>query len=211
MSGARCTGVILAGGLASRYAGVPKGLERVAGSRIIDRIAATLASETDELLLIANDPAADTWLPGVRRAGDVLPGVGSLGGIHAALHHAGRPVIVVAWDMPFVPAALLAALRHAGEPADVAVPMSDSKRGVEPLCAYYSDTCLAPIERCLAAGDRRVVAFFDDVRVARLDADTVSRFGDPAVMFMNVNTPEDLALAERYASTTHGGHHRQEA
>jgi molybdopterin-guanine dinucleotide biosynthesis protein A len=211
VSGKRCTGVILAGGLASRYAGLPKGLERIAGTRIIDRVAAVLREVADDLLLIANDPAADRWLPGVRCEGDVLAGLGSLGGIHAALHHAGGAALVVAWDMPFVPATLLAALRNAGENADAVVPSSDSKRGVEPLCAHYAPACLAPIERRLADGDRRVVAFFDDVRVLRLDAETVSRFGDPAFMFMNINTPDDLALAERYASTTHGGHHRQEA
>lgn len=211
MSATRCTGVILAGGLASRYAGLPKGLERIAGTRIIDRVAGVLGETTDELLLVANDDSADGWLPGVRRAADVLPGLGSLGGIHAALHHAGGPALVVAWDMPFVPARLLATLRDSGESADAVVPASDSKRGVEPLCAFYGPGCLAPIERRLAAGDRRVVAFFDDVRTVRLDAATVSRFGDPAIMFMNVNTPDDLALAERYASTTHGGHHRQEA
>jgi molybdopterin-guanine dinucleotide biosynthesis protein A len=211
VSGTRCTGVILAGGLASRYAGLPKGLERIAGTRIIDRVATVLRHATDDLLLIANDPSADGWLPGVRRATDVLPGLGGLGGIHAALHHAAGAVLVVAWDMPFVPAALLAALREAGASADAVVPASDSKRGVEPLCAYYAPSCLEPIQRRLAAGDRRVVAFFDDVRMVRLEAESVSRFGDPAIMFMNVNTPDDLALAERYASTTHGGHHRQEA
>jgi molybdopterin-guanine dinucleotide biosynthesis protein A len=211
VSATPCTGVILAGGLASRYAGLPKGLERIAGSRIIDRVARVLRQTTDDLLLIANDPGADDWLPGVRRAADVLPGLGSLGGIHAALHHARRAALVVAWDMPFVPANLLAALRAAGETVDAVVPTSDSKRGVEPLCAFYAPSCLRPIEQRLAAGDRRVVAFFDDVRTVRLPAETVSRFGDPAIMFMNVNTPDDLALAERYASTTHGGHHRQEA
>ena len=190
---------------------MPKGLERIAGTRIIDRVAAALREVADDLLLIANDPAADEWLPGVRREADVLPGLGSLGGIHAAVHHAGSGALVVAWDMPFVPTSLLAALRSAGENADAVVPTSDSKRGVEPLCAYYAPSCLAPIERRLAHGDRRVVAFFDDVRVVRLEQEAVSRFGDPAIMFMNVNTPNDLALAERYASTTHGGHHRQEA
>jgi molybdopterin-guanine dinucleotide biosynthesis protein A len=211
VSTTRCTGVILAGGLASRYSGMPKGLERIAGTRIIDRVAAVLRDVADDLLLIANDPAADGWLPGVRREADVLPGLGSLGGIHAAVHHARSAALVVAWDMPFVPAGLLAALRGAGQNADAVVPTSDSKRGLEPLCAYYAASCLAPIERRLAQGDRRVVAFFDDVRVLRLEEDAVSRFGDPAIMFMNVNTPNDLALAERYASTTHGGHHRQEA
>ena len=38
----RCTGVVLAGGLATRYGGRPKGLEHVEGVRIIDRVAAAL-------------------------------------------------------------------------------------------------------------------------------------------------------------------------
>ena len=113
------------------------------------------------LLLIANDPAAAMWLPGVRVENDVRPGCGSLGGIHAALSHAGSAVLVVAWDMPFVPAGLLTALRSLDELADAAVPESDSRRGLEPLCAYYSRSCLAPVERRLDAGDRRVVSFFE--------------------------------------------------
>jgi molybdopterin-guanine dinucleotide biosynthesis protein A len=207
----RCTGVILAGGLASRYGGLPKGLERVGGTRVVDRVVEVLAPATDGLLLIANDAAAPEWLPGVRVERDVRPGCGSLGGIHAALAHAASDVIVVAWDMPFVPARLIVALRAFGELADVVVPESDSKRGVEPLCAYYAERCLAPIERRLDEGERRVVSFFDDVRVARIAAPEVATFGDPTFMFMNINSPGDLALAEKHASSTNGGHHRPKA
>jgi len=209
-------GVILAGGQATRYGGRPKGLERVGGRRIVDRVAEALARVTDRLLLVANDPDADAWLPGVRRVADVRPGLGSLGGIHAALAHAAGPALVVAWDMPFVPAALLAELRDAGAGADAAVPESGSRRGLEPLCAYYAPPCLAAIERRLDAGDLRVVSFFDDVRVARLPAARVAAHGDPSTLFMNVNSPEELLLAEAHARTTDapaadGGRHRQEA
>jgi molybdopterin-guanine dinucleotide biosynthesis protein A len=203
--------VILAGGQASRYGGRPKGLERVGGRRIIDRVADALAEATDSLLLIANDPAAAGWLPGVRIAADVRPGLGGLGGIHAALAHAGGPVLVVAWDMPFVPGGLLADLISLGAECDAAVPESGSKRGLEPLCAYYGEACLPAIEARLDAGDRRVVAFFDDVRLCRLPAAEVARHGDPAFLFMNVNAPEELALAEAHAATTDGGRDRQEA
>lgn len=208
---ADCAGVILAGGQASRYGGRAKGLERVGGIRVIDRVARALATVTDRLLLIANDPAAPEWLPDVPVASDVYPGCGSLGGIHAALVHANAPALVVAWDMPFVPSALLAQLRALGEDADVAVPESDSRRGVEPLCAYYSPACIAPIARRLEAGELRVIGFYDDVRVARLPAESVRAYGDPARLFMNVNTPDELALAERYATTSDGGHHRSQA
>jgi molybdopterin-guanine dinucleotide biosynthesis protein A len=189
--------VILAGGQATRYSGRPKGLERVNGVRIIDRVADALRPATDSLLLVANDPAAPTWLPSVSTTSDVRPGLGSLGGIHTALVRAGRPVLVVAWDMPFVPTGLLAALRAAGDDVDAVVPESGSPRGVEPLCAFYTPACVEPIERRLDAGDLRVIGFFEDVRLARLPAETVARFGDPARMFMNVNTPDDLARAQR--------------
>ena len=195
----QCTGVILAGGQATRYGGRPKGLERVAGVRIIDRVAEALRGAADALLVISNDPAAADWIPGVPAATDMRPGLGSLGGIHAALVRAGGPVLVVAWDMPFVPTALLAALRQAGARVDVdaVVPESGSPRGLEPLCAFYTQACVGPIERRLDAGDRRVIAFYEDVRLARLPAETVATFGDPARMFLNVNTPDDLAHADR--------------
>jgi molybdopterin-guanine dinucleotide biosynthesis protein A len=167
---------------------------------VIDRVADALGEAADDLLLIANDPAAGEWLPRVRLAGDVRLHRGSLGGIHAALVRAGGPVLVVAWDMPFVPAGLLRMLRDAGARADAALPESGSRRGLEPLCAYYSPTCVPAIERRLDANDMRVVSFFDDVRVERLPEREVRRFGDPAVLFMNVNTPDDLALAERHAA-----------
>ena len=205
------TGVILAGGRATRYGGLPKGLETVSGVRIIDRVRSALEPVVDQLLLIANDDASVGWLPGVRCERDVLPDVGSVAGIHAALAHAGGPVLVVAWDMPFVPTGLLAALREAGREADAAVPESDSRRGLEPLCAFYGPACIAAIERRIAAGDRRVIAFYDDVRVARVSVRDVAKFGDPALLFMNVNTPEERILAEAHGASTDGGRDRQEA
>lgn len=204
----RCTGAILAGGSASRFSGAPKGLERVGGRRIIDRVADALRDVTDDLLLIANDAEASAWLPGVSTRPDVIAGQGSVGGIHAALVHAATPVLVVAWDMPFVPAALLDRLRAAGRGCDVSVPESGSPRGIEPLCAWYAPSCVAAIERALRDGDHRAMGFHAQVRVARLPADLVAAYGDPVWMFMNVNTREELARAEAHARSTPGGEHR---
>lgn len=212
----RCTGVILAGGGATRYGGLPKGLERVGGERIIDRVATALRAVTDDLLLIANDAGAAAWLPGVRVAADVRAGEGALGGLHAALTHARGDIVLVAWDMPFVSAALLAALRARGEGAahgdathgdaardavDAVLPESDgSRRGVEPLCAWYSSRCLPAITAALEAGDRRVIAFHGAVRTVRFGLDEVRAFGDATRLFANVNTPAELAWAESNAA-----------
>jgi molybdopterin-guanine dinucleotide biosynthesis protein A len=70
---------------------------------------------------------------------------------------------------------------------------------------------VSAIERRIAAGDRRVVAFYDDVRVVRLPAESVAAFGDPALLFRNVNTPEERILAEAHDASTDGGGDRQKA
>lgn len=191
--GERVTGVVLAGGQATRFGGQPKGLELIRGTRIIDRVVNALRLVTDELLLVANDPDAPSWLPGIRTVADVRPGAGSLGGIYSALVHAKTSVIVVAWDMPFVTSPVLASLRD--HDADVVVFESRSTRGLEPLCAYYRPSCIGAIERQINAGDLRVIGFFDRMRVMRLAPPA-----DPDMTFMNVNTPSDLALAEGLAA-----------
>jgi molybdopterin-guanine dinucleotide biosynthesis protein A len=195
-----CTGVIMAGGGATRFGGAPKGLATVGDRRIIDRVADGLRECTDNLLLIANTPEAANWLPGVDVRGDIYPGSAGLGGVHAALRHSGTAVLVVAWDMPFVPTSLLRALREQGEHCDAALPASGSRRGLEPLCAFYSQACLPAIEQALGSGDKRAIAFHDGVNLSVLSEAEVSRHGAAEVIFMNVNTPEDLELAQVIAA-----------
>ncbi len=125
----------------------------------------------------------------------MLPGQGSLGGILTAVE-AAAPVLCVAWDMPFVPAGLLRDLARLLDRADVAVPESGGPRGIEPLCAGYGPACGPAIRAALARGDQRAIGFHGEVRVARLDRAGVLQYGDPEVLFFNVNSPDDLLRAE---------------
>lgn len=194
---AHCTGAIIAGGRATRFGGVAKGLERVGGERIIDRVAAALRESCDDLIIVANEPAAADWIAGARVVADVRPSQGALSGVHAALSHAGDAVIVLPWDAPFVPGSLLRALRAAGEEAgaDAAVAASNSLWGFEPLCGWYRVSCLAAVERHLDAGDLRAGGWLGDVNAIRVDA---SPWGDPDEIFFNVNSSADLAIAESH-------------
>ncbi|MFI5246131.1 MAG: molybdenum cofactor guanylyltransferase, partial [Gemmatimonadales bacterium] len=146
-----CTGAIIAGGRAARLGGVSKGLERVVGVRMIDRVAAALGESCDDLIVVANDAAAKGWIPGARVVADVRPGAGALGGLHAALVNSHDAVLVLAWDSPFVPGGLMRALRDAGETAgaDASLPVSNSPLGFEPLCAWYLASCRVAVERHL--------------------------------------------------------------
>ena len=190
-------GVILAGGGATRFGGAPKGLEEVGGERIVDRLARTLRAVFDmPPLLVANAPDASAWNTGLRIVRDELPGSGALSGFHAALKAAGTAVMCIAWDMPFVSEPLIAELASGLADADVSIPASDGRRGVEPLCAAYGPACLDAIERSIVSGDHRAIAFHGDVRVSILPLERVRAFGDPERLFFNVNTADDLTRAE---------------
>jgi molybdopterin-guanine dinucleotide biosynthesis protein A len=194
----RIAGAIIAGGDATRLGGRPKGLERVGGVRILDRLADVLTGALGTApLLVANAADAVTWRPELRVVRDLRPGLAALGGIYTALVEAPAPVVCVAWDMPFVTTELVRALASGLGDWDVFLPESHGgKDGVEPLCAAYGPGCGPAIAARLTAGDLRAVGFHADVRVGRLPLDAVRRIGDPTRLFFNVNTTDDLARAE---------------
>jgi molybdopterin-guanine dinucleotide biosynthesis protein A len=188
---------ILAGGGATRFGGKPKGLEVVGGERILDRLVRTMTRSLGEPpLLVANSPDAHTWRTDLRVTRDLRPGLGSLGGIYTAVAAAPAPVVCVAWDMPFVTAALVRALADGLARHDAVLPESDGRRGVEPLCAAYGPACLEPIAERLDAGDLRAISFHPRISVGILPLAEVRAYGDPAFLFFNVNTADDLARAD---------------
>jgi molybdopterin-guanine dinucleotide biosynthesis protein A len=190
-------GAILAGGGATRFGGKPKGLEVVGGERILDRLARVMAAAFDAPpLLVANAPEAPGWRADLRTVPDVRPGLGSLGGIYTAVVQAPAPVVCVAWDMPFVTEGLLRRLADGLLEHDACLPQSDGRRGVEPLCAAYGPACREAIARSLDEGDLRAIAFHARIGVGILPLSEVVRFGDPELLFFNVNTTDDLALTD---------------
>jgi molybdenum cofactor guanylyltransferase len=197
-------GAILAGGGATRFGGRPKGLEQVGGERILDRLVRAMESALGgPPLLVANSPEAAAWHPGLRVVPDLRPGMGSLGGIYTAVVEAPAPVVCVAWDMPFVSAALLRALADGLDRHDAVVPESRGPKGVEPLCAAYGPACRDPIAASLDAGDLRAVGFHARIRLGILPLAEIARRGDPALLLFNVNTAADLAHADELWRT-HG-------
>jgi molybdopterin-guanine dinucleotide biosynthesis protein A len=164
---------------------------------VLDRVVDAVAGATGEPpLLVANDPAGPTWRPDLRTIPDQRPGAGSLGGIYTAVVAGDGPVLCVAWDMPFVTVPLLRALIDGSRGHDAFLPESDGRRGLEPLCAVYGTACRGPIERAIERGDLRAIAFHPDVNVGTLSLERVRESGDPATLFFNINSPDDLARAE---------------
>lgn len=127
---------------------------------------------------------------------DEQPGLGPLGGIATALMAAaGHPVLLVAWDMPFVTGELLAELRSRGERGACAVvPVLGTEEWYEPLCAWYAAEALDTCRALLAAGVRRAAALVEALPDAQsLGEAVLAQFGDPARLFTSVDTPGRLA------------------
>ena len=195
-------GVVLAGGRNTRYDGQPKALEQVGGARIADRAIRAMSQAAGRVVLVAND--AETYRSlGLETRPDLRPGLGALGGIYTAVTWAEeegcRGALVAACDMPFLSAGLLERLARDAGPDDIAAPESDSRRGLEPLCAYYGTGCRSAIEAAIARDDLRVISFFSDARLRALPKAEVADYGDPELMFLNVNTPADRERADALA------------
>ncbi len=195
-------GAILAGGAASRFGGKPKGLETVGGERILDRVVRVVKEAVGELpLLVANADDAHEWIEGAVVAKDVIPNCGTLGGIYSAVAHSQHPVLITAWDMPFVSLELLKAVIAGASAFDVFLPESNGPLGFEPLCGVYSPACAEPIKAALDDEDFRSTSFHEHVRVSTLPLSDVRTFGDPDMLFFNVNSPSDVAKAEQLWQT----------
>lgn len=192
--------VIQAGGQ-SRRMGRDKGLVPFIGQPLIQRVVERLTSLGDELLVTTNHPQDYRFL-NLPLFGDLLPGQGALGGLYTALSAASQPLVaVVACDMPFASPALLSAARDLllETNLDVAIPVS--ARGLEPLHAVYRrSTCLPAVEAALQAGRRRMISWFDSVEMHTLPPEMVSQYDPQGLIFVNINTPEQLAEAERIAA-----------
>ena len=193
------TGVIQAGGRSTRMGGEPKALMTLGGRRIVERVVAAIAREVDDLLVVTNTPDLYAFL-GLPMVSDALPDHGSLGGIYTGLLRApGDAAFTVACDMPFLRADVARLVIARAAEADVVIPRVGDQ--LETLHACYARACLPAMEARLRAGRLKITGFFDDVRVLEVDEAAIRALADPALVFMNVNTPDELARARAIAGS----------
>ena len=196
-------GVVLAGGLARRMGGGDKARLRIAGRTILERVVARMAPQCGALILNANgDPArfADTGLAVVP---DSVPDfAGPLAGILAGLdwaaaHPAGTTDLVsVPGDCPFLPDDLVERLSTAREKENTPLACARSGEQRHPVVGLWPVALRDDLRAALVQdGVRKIEAWTarHGVAIAQWPATPV----DP---FFNVNTPDDVAKAERIAA-----------
>jgi molybdopterin-guanine dinucleotide biosynthesis protein A len=189
----KVVGVIQAGGKSTRMGGRAKALLDLGGRRIIERVVDAVAPVLGDPLIVTNTPELYAFL-GLPMVGDLHPDHGSLGGIYSGLvAAAGDAAFTVACDMPFLHRDLVRLVVERASLGDVVIPRVGEQ--LETMHACYAKPCLPAIEERLAAGRFRIVGFFPHVRVVEIAEAEVRAHRDPAVAFMNVNTPEELDRA----------------
>jgi molybdopterin-guanine dinucleotide biosynthesis protein A len=187
--------VIQAGGQ-SRRMGRDKALLDFHGQPLIQRVVERVRLLADEMLITAAEPASYAFL-GLPCVADLLPGKGALGGLYTALSLANAPLVaVVACDMPFVNAELLAYQRDVlleGN-CDAAVPQTDA--GIEPFHAVYRRETMSPLAEAALHGERLSIrSCLEKANVRWVSSDEIGRFDPQGMAFWNVNTPEEYLRA----------------
>jgi molybdopterin-guanine dinucleotide biosynthesis protein A len=188
---------VLAGGRGERL-GADKAALLLAGEPLLARVLRRLAPLSDDVSVVLRPGQALAAPPGVRLATDLAPYGGALAALAAGIAAARHAwVAVVACDMPYAAPDPLRAMAALARGADAVVPRLAV--GLEPLYALYHRRCLGAITAALARGERRLSAFHPDVRVRYVSPEEI---GARPELWLNINTADDLAAAERLLSDT---------
>ncbi|PYE88278.1 molybdenum cofactor guanylyltransferase MobA [Phyllobacterium leguminum] len=196
-------GVILAGGRATRMGGGDKTLMPLGGKSLIDNVIERLSPQLPDIIINANgDPArfAEFGLPVVA---DHVPGYqGPLAGLHAAMRHAtemgATHIVTVAADTPFFPADLVSRLMDAQGDAKADIALAASGGNLHPVFGLWPVALEKDLAAFLMSDEKlKVSAWANRHRVAEAHFDPLpAKDGTSVDPFFNINTREDLALAE---------------
>jgi molybdopterin-guanine dinucleotide biosynthesis protein A len=182
---------ILAGGKSTRM-GSDKAFVMLDGRTLLARALELARVVTKNVRIVGEAEKFAAFAPVVE---DVFRECGPLGGIHAALRASAAELnLILAVDVPFVPAALLRYLvaRARGSDAIATVPRAG---GWQPLCAVYRREFGEVAEKALLAGRYRINALFHGANVQAVEEEELARAGFPAGMFRNLNTKDDVEAA----------------
>jgi len=173
--------------------GSDKAFLRLQGETLLTRALKVAGSVAEEVRIVGD---GKKFAALGRVVEDTYCDRGPLGGIHAALSGTTTELnLMLAVDLPFVVPKflkyLLVRARESG--AMVTVPRAGS--GLQPLCAVYRRGFAEVAETSLREGKNKIDSLFAKVTTCMIEESELVRAGFPAVMFRNLNTPEEFEMA----------------
>jgi molybdopterin-guanine dinucleotide biosynthesis protein A len=190
------TGVILAGGLNTRFNGENKAFIQIDGRTIIQKQYRLLKELFSEIIIVTNDPRTVIEFDCLV-AVDLFSKRASLTGIHTGLFYASNEyVFICGCDTPFLKRALVETIINATHmPNGVTMPATSA--GLEPLCAVYAKKCLPLVEHHVAQNQMKIQRVFGKKRIRPISEQKLRQVDPDLVSFFNINRPEDLELAKQ--------------
>jgi molybdopterin-guanine dinucleotide biosynthesis protein A len=174
--------------------GVNKALLEFEGEPLVQRLAQRFQRWFAQVVVVTNTPEVYAFL-GLPMAGDRVPGLGPLGGLEAGLTASRfEHAFFCACDMPFVAEAFVQHLVRLAPGHEIVVPQVDGE--FEPMHAVYSRLLLPRIAGNLESKRLRLTSIFEGAQLRVVPEAEVRRFGDPAQLFFNCNTPAEFAQAK---------------
>ena len=190
--------VIQAGGQSTRM-GQDKGLLQFGKYKMVEYILHQVSGMGEKNFIVSNRPEEYKEF-GLPVYTDIYHNIGPLGGFHTIFSYLEMEyALVLACDMPFINRDLINYLLSLASDYDIIVPRLNHNKFVKPFRAVYSKKCMPAVEKAIEQNHRRVISFFDDVRVRYLEKDEIHIYDPDERSFFNVNTPEDLQKAIQMA------------
>ncbi|TIO79191.1 MAG: molybdenum cofactor guanylyltransferase MobA [Mesorhizobium sp.] len=198
-------GIILAGGQSRRMGGGDKPLLPLGRSRLIDHVAAGLKPQVGALALNANGYPARFAGMNLPVLADTVPGhAGPLAGILTGLEWAAaektayQSLVSAAGDTPFFPGDLVERLAAAARERPGAIAVASSDGRWHPTFALWPLGLSEALRHFLIDEDnRRVSTFMERHGFVQVEFPMIEAEGKRIDPFFNINTPDDLAQAER--------------
>jgi molybdopterin-guanine dinucleotide biosynthesis protein A len=170
--------------------GRDKAFLTIKGTSLVARQTALLRSLGIDDLLISGRAGVEYRVPNVRIVTDHVADAGPLAGLAAVLASAIHPwVLVLAVDLPHVPAPYLRSIVHAAMAGAGIVPHGPN--GYEPLVALYPRALLPNIETALQE-ERLSLQALLHTAVCQGVMQRIEIKASERPFFINWNTPEDI-------------------
>jgi molybdenum cofactor guanylyltransferase len=183
-------GAVLAGGRGSRLGGAKATVELGGRPLILYPLEAVAEAGLEPVVVAKRDSELPRLACRVLHEPD-LPRHPLCGIVAALREAAGRPLVAVGCDMPFLDPGLLAWLGAAPEP--LVVPLVGSR--LQPLVARYDPVLLPKLEAAMERGEPLQGAV-EALRPRLVAEPDLARFGDPRQLCLNVNDRAGLKRAE---------------
>ena len=191
------SGIVLAGGKSKRM-GLDKRLIMFSGMNLLELSIKRLKGITEEVLVVMGEEE-NLDIEDARFVLDVEKNRGPMVGLFSGLYEMKNLYgLVTPLDTPLLTSEFLNYLKENAIGYDMTVPRWE--RRIEPLIAVYSKNLLPIMKEWIRKEEDLAPYLFIkelDLNVRFIEEEEISKFGNPEILFLNINTEEDLKTAKR--------------